>query len=110
MTAVTRGWGDMAIFKRILLRTRRIKTIHDRNGNKIGERVVTIEEKGGDWKAAAWILERRFPERWGRNGRRNAQQEKDRFDRWIDNPEEAQGGYHHDNGQIKRNNKLIATC
>lgn len=26
---------------------------------------VTAAAEGGDWKAAAWLLEKRFPKRWG---------------------------------------------
>jgi transposase len=28
-----------------------------------------LRDGGGDWRAPAWVLERRFPERWGRQAR-----------------------------------------
>ena len=30
------------------------------------ERLVSAAATGGDWRAAAWLLERRWPERWAR--------------------------------------------
>ncbi len=66
---------------------KKTKTIYDKEGKAIGK--VEIIEEGGIWQAAAWILERRFPERWGRNARRDDNQGKDRFDKWMDALEEA---------------------
>lgn len=44
---------------------REIKSQYDTDNNKISE---TIFEKQipRQWQASAWLLERRFPERWGR--------------------------------------------
>ena len=35
-------------------------------GNKIVKQVSTTQQSAPDWRAAAWILERRYPERYGR--------------------------------------------
>jgi hypothetical protein len=31
---------------------------------------TVVDAAGSDWRAAAWVLERRWPERWARAGRR----------------------------------------
>lgn len=42
-----------------------IREVFDKNGICI-QRIVTRKPVSGSWTALAWILERRFPDRWGR--------------------------------------------
>jgi predicted transcriptional regulator len=43
-------------------RKKEVKTIRDKDGNIVSETVKTTE--ASDWRAASWILERRYPERY----------------------------------------------
>lgn len=41
----------------------KVRVTYDKEGTEVGQVVETTE--GNDWKAAAWILERRHPEKYG---------------------------------------------
>jgi hypothetical protein len=42
---------------------------------------VTAAAERGDWKAAAWLLERRHPQKWGRGRRQAAKPSECRLER-----------------------------
>ena len=71
----------------------KIEAITDPEGVEIGTKTTTTIEEGVVWQACAWILERRHPERWGRRDRVPESQGKDRFDKWIDDLEDAERKY-----------------
>jgi hypothetical protein len=52
-----------------------------------GEVIKTITHETQalpDWKASAWLLERIFPEKWGRRYRSlNSVDDKDPLDQWV---------------------------
>ena len=47
------------------------------------------------WQASAWILERRFPDEFGRNVQPKENEEDDPFQKWVDALNDAEAKYGH---------------
>lgn len=64
----------------------------DQKGNVI-ERTVISKVLAPQWQASAWILERKFPSEFGRNAKVHENDQKDPFDRWLADLEEAKAEF-----------------
>jgi transposase-like protein len=63
--------------------------IHDAKGNLV-RRVITKKEMPPVWQASAWILERRFPDEFGRKAKPQLSDEQDPLQEWLDALVEAE--------------------
>jgi hypothetical protein len=48
--------------------------------------VIEAAAQGGSWNAAAWLLERRWPERWNRSAQRAAEERGEPQDESAEDP------------------------
>ncbi len=69
-----------------------VREVRDSNGN-LTKRIITARQLPPDWKASAWILERRFPSEFGKLITPQLPDDKDPLDDWIDALTEAEDEY-----------------
>lgn len=60
---------------------------------KVVEKTVVSKMLPAQWQASAWILERRWPNEYGRNAKPQDERQHDPFDVWLEALEEARAKY-----------------
>jgi len=68
------------------------REVYDAGGNLV-RRIIVQKELGPVWQASAWILERRFPDEFGRKAKPQLTDEKDPMQDWLDALVKAESDY-----------------